>query len=222
VKDYEYSAIIKPYLDSRSIYTIDTVFLTHEHIDHYGSLPFLIEDKAVENIVTNPYFMWTDELIIPIEENKIDITYAYPQQIITVKGHDFLVLSPLEDMASANNNSLVLHTVFGQLSWLFTGDIEEEAEKKILQFYDYIKVDVLKVAHHGSSTSTSDAFLQKLRPDYALIPVGLNNMYRHPSNEVIKALEQDDIHIYRTDLDGAIQYVYDSRSVWFEHFLKHK
>ena len=104
-----------------------------------------------------------------------------------------------------NNNSLVCKLNYKKFSMLFTGDIEEIAEEEILKIYkDELKSDILKVAHHGSKTSTSKDFLEIVSPQIALIGVGENNKFGHPNNVVLDRLKDINCKIYRTDKDGEI------------------
>src|SRR5699024_3029955 len=105
-----------------------------------------------------------------------------------------------KDYRTPNENSLVLYTELGGMSWLFTGDAGKETEKAILTSYPTLSLDVLKVGHHGSNTSTDEYFIQETSPTYALISVGVNNSYGHPTEEVIQTLEDEGIVIYRTDI----------------------
>src|SRR5699024_1313760 len=114
------------------------------------------------------------------------------------------VLWPFVPGQGENNDSMVLYGKIGSFYWLFTGDLEEEGEKKIVQHYPELKVDVLKVGHHGSRTSSTKPFLDLINPQKALISCGLKNRYRHPDPDVLLQLQQTNAHIYRTDLDGAV------------------
>ena len=110
-----------------------------------------------------------------------------------------------------NNNSLVFKLVYKDFSIMFTGDIEEEAEKAILEQYsnniNKLQANVLKIAHHGSKTSTTEDFLKKVSPKIALIGVGKNNNFGHPNEQVIERLKENGVKVYRTDTDGEISIV---------------
>src|SRR5699024_11922062 len=107
----------------------------------------------------------------------------------------FHVLSPSKDYRDENSNSLVLYTELGGARWLFTGDLTAVAEKDLINAYSNLKVDFLKIAHHGSDTSTTEAFLSAVQPQIAFIPVGENNRYNHPHQDIIDRLEERNIHI---------------------------
>ena len=106
-----------------------------------------------------------------------------------------------------NNNSLVCKLIYKNFSMLFTGDIEKESEEKIVQFYkntNKLNSNILKIAHHGSKTSSSPTFIEKVKPQIALIGVSKNNKFGHPNNGVIERLKSRNIKIYRTDKNGEI------------------
>ena len=110
-----------------------------------------------------------------------------------------------------NNNSLVFKLVYKDFSIMFTGDIEEEAEKAILEQYsnniNKLQANILKIAHHGSKTSTTENFLKTISPKIALIGVGKNNNFGHPNEQVIERLKENGVKVYRTDTDGEISIV---------------
>ena len=125
------------------------------------------------------------------------------------------VLHPLSggfSKENENSNSLVLMLDYLGEKFLFTGDLEDDAERVLLKNYD-LEADVLKVGHHGSSSSTSTRFLEAVDPTYAVIEAGKNNRYGHPHYEVLNALENDDVHIYRTDEDGDITFTIDGSGI---------
>ena len=121
---------------------------------------------------------------------------------------------PIEEN-SLNNNAIVMKMRYLKFDMLFTGDIEKIAEEKILEEYEnkenILQAKVLKVAHHGSKTSTTKEFLEIVNPKIALIGVGENNLFNHPSEEVIKRLEENKIKIYRTDQNGEITFFVDNK-----------
>lgn len=114
-----------------------------------------------------------------------------------------------------NNNSMVCKLVYNKFSMLFTGDIEEEAENEILSKYNAnkLKSTILKVAHHGSKTSSMQNFLNAVKPQYAVIGVGKNNKFGHPADITINNLKQNNISIYRTDQKGEITIKTDGKNV---------
>lgn len=105
-------------------------------------------------------------------------------------------------------DSLVLYGQIGAYKWLFTGDLGAEEEQKLLEEYPNLKVDVLKVGHHGSHTSSSESFIRQIDPEIALISVKKANQFGHPHDEVIDLLEREQVKVFRTDLNGAVHYQY--------------
>ena len=113
-----------------------------------------------------------------------------------------------------NNNSIVCKLHYKKFSMLFTGDIEKIAEDKLIEIYkstDILKSTVLKIAHHGSKTSSTNQFIELINPKIALIGVGENNKFGHPDNQVIKRLKENNVKIYRTDKDGEINIIVDKK-----------
>jgi competence protein ComEC len=133
--------------------------------------------------------------------------------------HTFNVLAPLGMEEDTNEQSIVIYTVFGNHRWLFTGDLGEEGEKKLIETFPVLEVDVLKVGHHGSKTSTSSFFLEKIQPSYGLVSAGEDNRYNHPHREVLERLEQNHVKIFRTDKQGALIYRFSRKAGTFQTTL---
>ncbi|MBP1947598.1 DNA internalization-related competence protein ComEC/Rec2 [Virgibacillus litoralis] len=214
-----YKQIIKPYLLSRGIRELDALFISHEDSDHMGSLPFMLDNVEVNKVIVSEYYEFDEQLSRLLVKAETRVERFETDKEIMVGGQSFYVLSPNQDKQNSNENSLVLYTILGGKSWLFTGDIGKETEKEIISLYPNLKVDVLKVAHHGSNSSTGKDFLKQIIPAYALISVGLNNSYGHPHNEVITTLEEQNVVLLRTDKHGAIQYYFkDDDGTFFTYF----
>lgn len=218
--DKVYKQIIKPYMMGRGIHKIDVIFISHNDLDHNGSVDFIVEDMIVDEIIVHDYYDGDEQLLTKWQNEGVQITKVSFNERINRFGQEFRVVSPRMDNKDDNENSLVLYTKFGQMSWLFTGDIGKGTERKIIGNYQDLRVDVLKVGHHGSNTSTDPQFLDTIRPTYALISVGRNNRYGHPTNEVVETLVNRETIIYRTDEQGAIQYHFQPNKGSFKTFLK--
>lgn len=204
-----YNRVLRPYLMGRGIQSIDTIFVSHPHLDHHGSVRYLLEEFKVGEIVLDPFYPLDEqELLHWYQKSDVQIKLAKVNEAIVRKGHSFFVLSPHRDRKDANDNSLVLLSKIGQKNWLFTGDISKSIEKEIVKKYPSLSVDFLKVAHHGSKTSTAPELIEAIRPRYAFIPVGVNNRYDHPAEEVIDLLAEYEVKVYRADHHGAVQYKY--------------
>ena len=153
-----------------------------------------------------------ENLLLTIKDKNLKIKAAKAgNTIIDTDDLKLVVLAPNQDSyESLNNYSIVLKLTYKEKSFLFMGDAETLSEKEIT---GDIQADVLKVGHHGSRTSTSQAFLNKVNPSYAVISVGLNNDYKHPHQEVIDRLEKKNIKIYRTDQNGDIIFTTDGYNI---------
>ena len=128
------------------------------------------------------------------------------------------ILYPFESLegktlGDSNNTSIIIRLVFGENSFLFTGDAYQSAERELIQREINIDSDVLKVGHHGSKTSSSEEFIKKVSPEIAVIPTGKDNPYGHPHPEVLETLDKYGIRILRTDLNGDIKILCDSQSL---------
>lgn len=204
--DKTYKQIINPFLYSKGIDQIDIMFLSHADHDHIGSVPYLLKNFDVNHVVTSEFF---DKSMLPNALlQKTTFHVARGQSIVDYRDLSFQVLHPVKDMKNRNDNSLVLQARIGQLNWLFTGDISQETEQVILKRNPNLKVDVLKLAHHGSKDSSAEQFINQLNPKIALISVGRDNRYGHPAEEVLQRLKNSETPVLRTDRQGAIIYTY--------------
>ena len=194
------------YLKEEKVSKIDYVFATHPHSDHIGGMSAVIKAFDIGQIYMPKAVTTTktyENLLLTIKDKNLKIKTAKAgNTIIDTDDLKLVVLAPNQDSyESLNNYSIVLKLTYKEKSFLFTGDAETLSEKEIT---GDVEADVLKVGHHGSRTSTSQAFLNKVNPSYAVISVGLNNDYKHPHQEVIDRLEKKNIKIYRTDQNGDI------------------
>ncbi|MFC4404156.1 DNA internalization-related competence protein ComEC/Rec2 [Gracilibacillus xinjiangensis] len=224
-KDYSsatssvYEQIIRPYLHSRGISKLDAIIASHGDNDHIGSFPFIVKDFQVNYLITSAFF---NEQYVK-DYNQLNRRMIHqPTKAgseIIMGNHKLKVLHPYKDMEDTNENSLVLYAKFGGLSWLFTGDIGEESEVELLNNYPKLQVDVLKVAHHGSDTSTSEEFLLETQPLISIISVGRRNRYGHPSADVVDRLESSSNIVLRTDEHGAVTYIFNNKSGTFSTYF---
>ncbi|MBN2299842.1 MAG: DNA internalization-related competence protein ComEC/Rec2 [Acholeplasmataceae bacterium] len=190
---------VLPLIRDLGIYHLDYLILTHSDNDHTEEAQNIIDHINISHIIVNPYNSY------PIQSNKISSMKSGDQ--IHCGQLDINFLGPIRKYDDTNNNSLVFKIEFGSKVFLFTGDIEDEAEQDLIQKYGlFLKSDVLKVAHHGSNTSSSEAFIHYVNPSVSLISVGDNNRFGFPNDEVITRLVTKQIIIYRTDNQGTIQY----------------
>lgn len=145
------------------------------------------------------------------------IEYANAGESYTLGDATFTIISPKKNhiYSDCNNYSVVIKADYGENSFLFTGDAEKLVEDEILESNYNIKADVLKVGHHGSSTSSSEKFLNKVSPKYAVISCGVNNEYGHPHKETLEKLKKRNIKTYRTDLEGTVVAQSDGKEIRF-------
>ena len=214
-------SITVPYLRSSGVTTIDKLFLTHGDMDHVGEAIVLLDEVKIKELVVPIGFVRgkvETDIVLKAREKGVRITEFDAGDLIKAGNLEFLILSPKDTSDNKNNDSLVMYSKIGGLSWLFTGDLEMEGEKSIIEFYPAIKVDVLKVGHHGSKGSTSDEFLDQLKPKIAIVSAGANNRYQHPHPEVTEKLHKRGIPLLRTDLHGAILYQFqENRGTFSSH-----
>ncbi len=208
--------VLLPYLLTKKITKIDYVFISHMDSDHCKGLFYVAKNIKIGKIIIGlqaEEYMNLKELRKIANEKNIEIEMVQAGRIININNMKITVLWPVREMMisenSINNNSLILRVDFKKHSLLFTGDIEKEAEEKILDVYKYnskiLDTDVLKVGHHGSKTSSTDKFVKTVSPNIAIIGVAKNNKYGHPSEITINKLEKINCKIYRTDLNGEIE-----------------
>lgn len=198
--------VLLPYLKSKGINDIDFLFISHMDSDHINGIFEIIGNIDIENIfIPNVEYENKnyEKLIRLANENNINIYKLKNGDKLTLgKDINFYILSPYKNFNNKkeNNNSLVIKMEYKNTKTLFTGDIEKETENIILNELE--DIDILKVAHHGSKTSTNIDFFEKIKPEVSLISCGKNNIYKHPSKETLETLKKT--QVFRTDENGAI------------------
>ncbi|ODA16621.1 DNA internalization-related competence protein ComEC/Rec2 [Geobacillus thermoleovorans] len=206
--------VVVPFLKAQGVRTLDQLILTHDDADHIGAAPEVMGAVRVKKIVTSPGALPAVKAMA--RPFSVPVAASVRGDRWKVGDAAFSVLHPEAGNNEDNNGSLVLLTRLGRLTWLFAADIEEEAEQALIRAYPELRADVLKVAHHGSKTSTTELFLRTVKPRAAIISVGRYNRYGHPSPEVLMRLRQQRAIIWRTDENGAIRYVYDENGGTFQ------
>ncbi|MBI4158398.1 MAG: MBL fold metallo-hydrolase [Candidatus Yanofskybacteria bacterium] len=216
---------IMPFYDK----DIDLIVLTHSDADHVTGLIGVLERYKVENVIysnivrkSSLYDAWQEV----VAEEGADIIDPVAGKIIDLGNEvTLIILHPAESLDGAikekvNNDSVVLTLKYGEMEVLLTGDIEAKAERQIILNNNLVEgapsqglnADILKVAHHGSKTSTIEEFLYEVSPQVAVIQVGAKNRYGHPTREVLSRLENFGSKLYRTDADGDIKIISDGHN----------
>ena len=210
--------VLFPFLINKGVRKIDFLIFSHFDSDHCGGLIYLLENIKVEKILIGKQFEKNEnfEYIVNLANKKhikiIDLQAGNKINIEKNSSLEILWPSVAEKISenAINNNSLVCKFVYKNFSMLLTGDIESIAEEKLLGKYkntNRLNANILKIAHHGSKTSSIQEFLNEVNPKIALIGVGRKNKFGHPNQEVLKRLKEKGIQIYRTDQNGEIQII---------------
>lgn len=201
------------YLENLGITKIDYLIGTHPHEDHIGGLDDVINKFDIGQIYMPKIETTTktfEDVLEAIENKNLTVTAPNKEdEIVLGQATGEFMTEPILDKDNLNVSSLVFRLEFGNNSFLFMGDAEEENEKTI----SWPKTDVLKVGHHGSSTSSSEEFLKQVQPQYAIIMVGEDNSYGLPTQETIDKLNTIGSTIYRTDENGTIQLTSDGNTI---------
>jgi competence protein ComEC len=216
--------VVSPYLWSRGLKQIEVVALTHAHQDHIGGLPAVLENFRVQEL-------WVGrDIEIAIYQQVLVIARQRGVRVMHMKEGDSFargvvsgnILWPeevTEHQTAQNDDSLVIRLTDGSQSMLLSGDIERSSERKILAENETVDANFLKVAHHGSKTSTIEPFLSSSHPAFAAISAGRDNSFGHPSPEVVERLEAAGVRVFRTDRDGAITATTDGQTMAVSTFL---
>lgn len=215
------SETVVSYIRKQGVKELKAVIGTHPHEDHVGGLDAVIQSFNVDKVYL-PKAVHTSEtfrdVLKAVSDKGIKVTAASGGIVIPLRGMTAEFLGPVgTDYENLNNHSAVLKLTYGENSFLFQGDAEEESERDILGrgMGSRLKADVLKLGHHGSSTSSTPEYLDAVKPKYAVITAGKGNDYGHPHKETIERLKKKGISIYRTDEQGTIIAESDGKSIKF-------
>ena len=202
------SSLIVAYLKKLNIDYLDYIVCTHAHEDHVGGLSGALS-VAKAGVIYAPETTAStkayNNFIQKAAEQNLQISHPTHGNSINLGSSTVQFLGAItEDTDDINNTSIVLKIVYGNTSFLFTGDAEREEEQDIINAGYDLSADVLKVGHHGSDSSTSYVFLREIMPQYAVISVGTGNTYGHPTEVVLSRLRDADVEVFRTDVQGDI------------------
>jgi len=218
--DIDKEAIMMKHLKDYQINRIDILVLSHAHADHIGTASAIINNFDVGKIympkvgnTTKTY----ETLLKTIQNKKLKVTTAkagikldWDEQV------QVEMVAPVKaSYEDLNDTSAVVKVTYGENSFLFTGDAERESEKDMLNSKANLSANVLAVGHHGSNTSSTNAFLDKVKPAYAVIQVGADNKYGHPTDATLNRLSKKNIKVYRNDLNGTVSAVADGKRIEF-------
>jgi competence protein ComEC len=215
------SSLILSYLKGLKISRIDVLVGTHPHEDHIGSLDSVIDSFDIgvvymPKISTNTKTF--EDVLLSIKNKGLKVMTAKAGVILDLgEGVKAEMVAPNSDRyEDINDYSAVIKLTYGETSFLFTGDAEAVSEKEMVAKGYNLKADVLKVGHHGSTSSTSPVFLKAVSPKYAIISVGKDNQYGHPDSIILNRLKTFGVQVYRTDESGTIIAATDGKNITFD------
>ncbi len=206
---------IQPVLRSNGVIHIDYLIITHGDFDHMGEAINLVNNFKVEKVIFNcGSFNDLEKELIKVLDKKHIKYYSCIKELNI--DNDKLYFLQTKEYDNENDNSNVIYTELGGYKFMFMGDASTTTEKEILDKYNLPDIDVLKVGHHGSKTSSSKEFINEINPNYSIISVGKNNRYGHPNKEALDNLYNS--KIYRTDQDGSIMFKIKNNKLGIETF----
>lgn len=210
--------LVEKFLRDNGVNKIDYVIGTHPHEDHIGGLDYIINKFDIGNVLMPKKTATTKtfkDVVKALNEKGLKPIAPGVGYNFNVGKAKATVLAPQKEYEDTNDASIVIKLDYMNNSFIFTGDAEAISEKDIINSKVNLKADVLKLGHHGSRTSTSEEFLKKVNPKYAIITCGKNNDYGHPHKETLEKLNKFNIPFYRTDEQGTIILTSDGSNISF-------
>lgn len=212
----EAGRVVNTYLrETLGVTQLDTVIASHEHDDHLLGMPDALSGFRVNKIYTPPAvpMSWWFEHVLPgLNQTELQIQRPESGEKIVLGSAELTFLETMKESEVANNLCLVLRVDYGKNSVLLTADLEGDGESYLLEKQEKLQADVLKIGHHGGNTSTTDAFLKAVNPEYAVISVGKGNKHGHPHAETLNKLIKRNIKTFRTDEFGTIVLTSDGQN----------
>ncbi len=216
----EDSQLVHSYLKERNIKEVQTVVVTHAHEDHCGGVSAILKAVTAGTVycpVTEYDTKAFRNVVSAADAQGLELTIPVVGELFTVGSAQVQVIGPVREYEDTNDTSIVLRLTYGDHAFLFTGDAETTSEYDIMDAGFDVSADVLKVGHHGSSTSTSYVWLKAVAPTYAVISSNRREEpdYNHPHEEVVSRLRDEDAIVYRTDLQGTVTCISDGKTIAF-------
>jgi competence protein ComEC len=205
---------VAEYLDLLNITELDYAAVTHLHSDHIGGFAAAVKNRKVQHFAepVTPETLVPDDTVYQMYASAVkDVQQLHDGDSFTLGGAKIDVLAPLDaEVTDLNDTSLVLRVQYQDTVCLLTGDMEEAEEQALLERHPDLKADLLKVAHHGSASSTSEAFLEAVQPAFAAISCGKDNDYGHPAPETLARLQKAGAQVSITAEQGHLAYIYEN------------